>query len=131
MSRRKRWLPPSPHCTARCRSALHCCCSQNPHPTPRIHPRHPLLSPSCKEQERPVRPQSVWSVLQRVIPESSSEVRFLFGGITQYSLDELLTTGLHCWLCAVWKERKKYHLARVRHPGSGMVSIHKVTQSVI
>lgn len=49
----KQWLPPSPRCTARCGSAHRWCCSQNPRPTPRIRPRHPLWSSSCKKQERP------------------------------------------------------------------------------
>lgn len=53
MWHRKQWLPPSPRCTARCGSAHRWCCSQNPRPTPRIRPRRPLWSSSCKKQERP------------------------------------------------------------------------------
>lgn len=90
MLRRKQWLPPSPHCTARCGSVLHCCCSQNPHPTPQICPPHPLLLSSCKEHKRPVR----------------------------LLLHRKGSSGLPCWPCAVWKKGNKYHLAWVRHPGS-------------
>lgn len=93
MWRRKRWLLPSPRCTARCGSAPRWCCSQNRRPIPQIHQRRRLVSPFCTERGR--RP--------------SEATKYPFADTTLYYI-------LHACTTVVWKKGEKYHLARVRQP---------------